>query len=302
MVSPMKKVWKMTADTVSQTLFVTHADGTTEQVPLYGHEAFQYISYLWMKSGWATKFPYNFSWLGRPIIQIPEDMLMSQEVIYRVQPDVLIETGVAHGGSGIFYASLFEAMGKGRVISIDIEIRPHNRTAIEAHRMKKRITLIERSSTDAQTLTEVRDLIKPGESVMVVLDSNHTRAHVLRQLGGDALGIIYAAATVSAVLSGVLELGVSATIVREVAAKVDSDLGYVRRLIRTASLFYWSAYLLVALVIFFGAPFFIHRWLRLESMNPQTAITALQILAISAMVILPRALYTSVLRGLQRMV
>ena len=178
----MKKVWKMTADTVSQTLFVTHADGTTEQVPLYGHEAFQYISYLWMKSGWATKFPYNFSWLGRPIIQIPEDMLMSQEVIYRVQPDVLIETGVAHGGSGVFYASLFEAMGKGRVISIDIEIRPHNRTAIEAHRMKKRITLIERSSTDAQTLTEVRDLIKPGESVMVVLDSNHTRAHVLREL------------------------------------------------------------------------------------------------------------------------
>ena len=76
----MKKVWKMTADTVSQTLFVTHADGTTEQLPLYGHEAFQYISYLWMKSGWATKFPYNFSWLGRPIIQIPEDMLMSQEV------------------------------------------------------------------------------------------------------------------------------------------------------------------------------------------------------------------------------
>src|SRR6266480_4345006 len=89
---------------------------------------------------------------------------------------------------------------------------------------------------------------------------------------------------------------------REVAAKVDSVLGYVRRLIRTASLFYWSAYLLVALVIFFGAPFFIHRWLRLGSMNPQTAITALPILSISAMVILPRALYTSVLRGLQRMV
>jgi cephalosporin hydroxylase len=120
--------------------------------------------------------------MGRPIIQIPEDMLMIQEVIYRVKPDVLIETGVAHGGSGVFYASLFEAMGKGRVISIDIEIRPHNRAALEAHEMKKRITLIERSSTDDQTLAEVRALLKPGESVMVVLDSNHTRAHVLREL------------------------------------------------------------------------------------------------------------------------
>src|SRR5258708_25330232 len=102
MVPPMKKVGKMTADPVSQTLFVTNADGTTEQVPLYGHEAFQYISYLWLKSGWATKFPYNFSWMGRPIIQIPEDMLMMQEVIYPVKPDVLIETRVAHRGSGVF--------------------------------------------------------------------------------------------------------------------------------------------------------------------------------------------------------
>src|SRR5437868_6824793 len=100
-----------------------------------------------------------------------------------------------------------------------------------------------------------------GQGLLLLLGLVAVR-FVFRQLGGDALGIIYAAATVSAVLSGVLELGVSATIVREVAAKVDSDLGYVRRLIRTASLFYWSAYLLVALVIFFGAPVFIHRWLR----------------------------------------
>jgi len=140
-----------------------------------------------------------------------------------------------------------------------------------------------------------------GQGLLLLLGLVAVR-FVFRQLGGDALGIIYAAATVSAVLSGVLELGVSATIVREVAAKVDSDLGYVRRLIRTASLFYWAAYLLVALVIFFGAPFFVHRWLLLQSMDPQTAIGALRILAISAMVILPRALYTSVLRGLQRMV
>jgi len=140
-----------------------------------------------------------------------------------------------------------------------------------------------------------------GQGLLLLLGLVAVR-FVFRQLGGDALGIIYAAATVSAVLSGVLELGVSATIVREVAASVDSDLGYVRRLIRTASLFYWAAYLLVALLIFFGAPGFVHRWLHLQSMDPETAIGALRILAISAMVILPRALYTSVLRGVQRMV
>jgi O-antigen/teichoic acid export membrane protein len=140
-----------------------------------------------------------------------------------------------------------------------------------------------------------------GQGLLLALGLVAVR-FVFRQLGADALGIIYAAATVSAVLSGVVELGVSVTIVREVAANVDSDLGYVRRLIRTGSLLYWAAYLVVALVIFFGAPLFVRRWIQLQSMDPQTAIGALRILAISAMVILPRALYTSVLRGLQRMV
>jgi cephalosporin hydroxylase len=178
----MKKLWKMTADSVSNTLFVTYADSTMRSMPLYSHEALEHISYLFMKTSWNAQFTYNFSWLGRPIIQLPEDMVMLQELIYRVRPDVLIETGVAHGGSGVFYASLFEAIGKGRVISIDIEIRPHNRKALEEHPMIKRITLIERSSTDPATLTQVRGLLKPGETVMVVLDSNHTREHVLREL------------------------------------------------------------------------------------------------------------------------
>ena len=176
------RLWKLTADAVSQTLFVTYADGSTESMPLFSHEAFRQLSFLWLKSGWATKYAYNFTWMGRPIIQLPEDMVMVQEIIYKVKPDVLVETGVAHGGSGVFYASLFEAYGKGRVISIDIEIREHNRKALEAHPMKKRITLIERSSTVPETVAEVRGLIKPGESVMVVLDSNHTRAHVLKEL------------------------------------------------------------------------------------------------------------------------
>lgn len=140
-----------------------------------------------------------------------------------------------------------------------------------------------------------------GQGLLLVLGLVAVR-FVFRQLGADALGIIYAAATVSAVLSGVLELGVSATIVREVAANAVSDPAYVRQLVRTGSTLYWLAYLLVALVIFFAAPVFVQRWLHLQSMDPKVATEVLRVLAISAMVILPRLLYTSVLRGLQLMV
>jgi cephalosporin hydroxylase len=160
---------------VSQTLSVTYADNELSTFPLYTAEAFQAISRLWIKTGWAAKYSYNFSWMGRPVIQLPEDLLIVQELIHKVQPHVIIETGIAHGGSSVFYASVFEILGRGRVISIDIEIRPHNRKAIEAHPLKKRITLIERSSIAPETLEEVRNLISPNEEVMVVLDSNHTR-------------------------------------------------------------------------------------------------------------------------------
>ena len=145
-------------------------------------EAFRLISKAWLRCGWDTKYVYSFSWMGRPIIQLPEDVLRIQEVIYRVKPDVIVETGVAHGGSLIFYASLFRAMGRGRVIGIDIEIRPHNRRAIEAHAMKPLITLVEGSSVDPAIVNEVRALIAPGETVLVLLDSNHTKAHVAAEL------------------------------------------------------------------------------------------------------------------------
>ncbi len=172
----------MTADLVSQTLYVTYSDSESHALPLYSHEAFEVISHLWLKAGWVSKYSYNFSWMGRPIIQLPEDLMMIQEVIFKVRPDVIIETGIAHGGSSVFYASLFEVLGHGRVISIDIEIRPHNRRALENHLLKKRITLIERSSTVPETLKEVQRLINPREKVMVVLDSNHTKNHVLKEL------------------------------------------------------------------------------------------------------------------------
>jgi len=167
---------------MSQTLSVTYADNDAHTLPLYSPEAFQVISRLWIKTGWVAKYSYNFSWMGRPVIQLPEDLLMIQELIHKVQPQVIIETGLAHGGSSVFYASLMEIMGRGRVISIDIEIRPHNRRAIEAHPLKKWITLIERSSVAPETAEEVGNLLSQNEKVMVILDSNHTKEHVRREL------------------------------------------------------------------------------------------------------------------------
>lgn len=158
-------------------------DGEAEtRHSLASAEGFAAASKAWLRATWDSKYVYSFAWMGRPVIQLPEDMIRLQEVIYTLKPDVLVETGVAHGGSLIFYASLFEAMGKGRVIGIDIEIRKHNREAIEAHEMFKRIELIEGSSTAPETLKQVKALIKPGEKVLVVLDSNHTRDHVLDEL------------------------------------------------------------------------------------------------------------------------
>src|ERR1700741_4374730 len=110
------------------------SDGGREtRYPLASAEGFAAVSRAWIRAGWDTKHVYSFTWLGRPIIQLPEDMFRLQEGIYRGRPDVIVETGVAHGGSLVFYAGLCRLMGQGRVIGVDIEIRPHNRAAIEAH-------------------------------------------------------------------------------------------------------------------------------------------------------------------------
>lgn len=145
-------------------------------------EAFSLISQAWLRCGWDTKYVYTFSWMGRPIIQLPEDLLRIQEVIYKTKPDVIIETGIAHGGSLIFYASLCKAMNRGRVVGIDIEIRPHNRKAIEEHELFEYITLIEGSSVDPQIVEQVKAEVKPEEKVIVFLDSNHTKEHVAAEL------------------------------------------------------------------------------------------------------------------------
>ena len=159
-------------------------DGTDGEASLDigSPEAFAVISKAWLRSGWDAKYVYSFTWMGRPIIQLPDDMMRLQEVIYAIQPDVIIETGIAHGGSLIFYASLCKAMEKGRVVGVDIEIRPHNRKAIDEHPLRSYLTLIEGSSVDAAIVDQVRSNVKAGDTVLVLLDSNHTKAHVLAEL------------------------------------------------------------------------------------------------------------------------
>lgn len=129
----------------------------------------------------AYDFSYLWSWMGAPIIQTPTDVMATQEVIWATKPDVIIETGVARGGSVLFMASLLELLGKGKVIGVDIDIRAHNRDTIETHPMSKRVTLIEGGSVDAGTLAKVRAEIPEGARVMAILDSDHSRDHVLAE-------------------------------------------------------------------------------------------------------------------------
>lgn len=129
------------------------------------------------------RYSYNFTWLGRPIIQYPQDIVALQEIVWRTKPDVIVETGIAHGGSAVLFASLLQLLGgSGRVVAVDIDIRAHNRAAIESHPLAPRITLIEGSSVDGSIAQRVRAAAAGAHNVMVVLDSNHTRAHVRAEL------------------------------------------------------------------------------------------------------------------------
>ncbi len=161
---------------------IVESDGRRSSYGLGTPEAFELISKVWLRAGWDVKYVYSFTWMGRPIIQLPDDLIRLQEAVYSVKPSLIIETGVAHGGSLVFYASLLKAMGGGRVIGIDIEIRPHNREAIEAHALAPFITLVEGSSTEAAVVQKVRSLVAPDDRVFVMLDSNHTKEHVLNEL------------------------------------------------------------------------------------------------------------------------
>jgi len=157
-------------------------DGTSETFLLGSPEGFAVISKAWLRAGWDAKHVYTFTWLGRPIIQLPEDMIRLQETICRVRPDVILETGIAHGGSAVFFASILKLLGSGRVISVDIDIREHNRAALEEHSLKPWITLIQGDSVAPETIQEVRSAVSAADTIMVVLDSKHTADHVASEL------------------------------------------------------------------------------------------------------------------------
>ena len=130
-----------------------------------------------------SRYMYNFDWLGLPIIQMPQDILATQELIWRVRPQMIVETGVARGGSVIFSASMLQLLdGEELVVGVDIDIRPHNRTAIEKHPLARRVRLVEGSSIESSTVDQVRALVGDRKPVMVFLDSNHTHEHVLAEL------------------------------------------------------------------------------------------------------------------------
>jgi cephalosporin hydroxylase len=135
-----------------------------------------------MKEIVRTNYIFNFSWLGRPIIQLPQDLFAMQEIIWTLKPDFIIETGIAHGGSLTFYASILELMGKGKVIGIDIDIRKHNRAEIEKHPLYHRIVMIEGSSVSEDVVAQVKSITDGAKGILVSLDSHHTHQHVLKEL------------------------------------------------------------------------------------------------------------------------
>lgn len=167
-------------------------------------EAFAALSRAWLWCGWVNKHIYTFTWLGRPIIQLPEDMIRLQELIYTVRPDVIVETGIAHGGSLVFYASLCRLLERGRVIGVDIEIRPHTREALEGHELFPLITPIEGNSIDREVVDRVGRLIAPEETVLVLLDSAHRRDHVRAEL--EAYAPLVSTGSYIVAMDGIMEL------------------------------------------------------------------------------------------------
>jgi cephalosporin hydroxylase len=172
-----------------QTL-VTNADskltlttaGTSVDVDLYSPRGLELVAGLWLKLSAENRLMYQHTWLGVPIIQLADDIVAMQELIWRLRPDFIIECGFAHGGSAVLYASILELLGKGIVVGVDVEVRTYNRVAIESHPLAQRIRMVEASSVDETAVDRLRRLVSGAGTVLVVLDSNHTRAHVRREL------------------------------------------------------------------------------------------------------------------------
>lgn len=140
------------------------------------------ITRKWYLKSYKYEYSYHFKWLGRPIIQYPQDIVAIQEIIWQVKPDLIIETGIAHGGSLVFSASILDLIGNGKVLGIDVDIRKHNKIEIENHPLHKRINMIQGSSIDKNVIKKVYEFSRGKKSVMVFLDSNHTHEHVLKEM------------------------------------------------------------------------------------------------------------------------
>lgn len=197
---------KFSVDTDSWT--ITLDDGRT--LSWFDDDGFRMLSDAWLAASWQRKYSYQFRWFGRPIIQLPHDIVLMQDLIVRLRPTLIIETGIAHGGSAVLHASLLSMVSGGvdrdsqrpHVVAVDIEIRPHNRAALDEHPLRHMLTLIEGSSVDPQTVERVRRAIRPDDRVLVVLDSNHLRDHVLAELEAYAPFVSQGSAIV--VMDGVM--------------------------------------------------------------------------------------------------
>ena len=167
----------------------------------------QGLSRIWLREITRHKYAYHFTWLGRPAIQFPQDMIATQELIWQIKPDLIIETGVAHGGSILFYASLLELIHPQQpayVLGIDIDIREHNRAEIENHPYFHRVRLLEGSSVSPEIIQEAQKHAADKKKIMVILDSNHTHEHVLKEL--EAYGPLVSHGSYCVVMDTVIEL------------------------------------------------------------------------------------------------
>ena len=172
---------KLSIDTDSRLLTIECRDAARE-LPLYSREAFEMVSDQWVRIGWGVGYYFTMTWFGRLIQQLPEDLVRIQEVIAAIQPDVIVETGIYYGGSLLFHATLCEGLGKGRVVGIDVHIHEDTREALATSRLSHRITTFTGDSADPAIVEAVRSAIRPGETVLVILDSDHSREHVAREL------------------------------------------------------------------------------------------------------------------------
>ena len=157
-------------------------DGGEMVVPIASYEGFEIAGKLWLRAGWDNKYLYSFTWMGRPILQLPDDLIRLQEIVWDVKPDMIIETGVAHGGSLAFFASLLHVLGRGMVVGIERGLMDSTREAVKSHVLSRYMSIIEGGSTDEDTVRKVRDVVSGSSRVMVLLDSNHSFNHVLDEL------------------------------------------------------------------------------------------------------------------------